>query len=259
MSDALYAERGGAGTPLLVLLHGLGANASVWDGLLPILRERWAGRWIAPDFRGHGRSSHAAPYGYGTHAADVAALLDADDDVVVLGHSMGGVVALALATQWFGVRVHAVAAFAVKPDFDAAGIARIRAVGSAGYRWFDTREAAIERQIAVAGLRGLIAPGDPRAAIGVAESDGKFRIAMDPLANLVLGPELTDALAAAKAPVRFSAGDNDPLVTVEAMRAVAPSAHVFPGRGHNVHVEDPLALWNFAEPFLAEGSSAAAS
>jgi pimeloyl-ACP methyl ester carboxylesterase len=235
---------------LLLLLHGLGANAAVWDGLLPILAARWTGRWMAPDFRGHGRSSHAAPYGYGMHAADVAALLAADDDVVVLAHSMGGPVALALATQWFGVRVRAVVAFAVKPDFNAEEVARIRSVAAAGYRWFDTREAAIERQIAVAGLRGLIAAGDPRAAIGVTASAGKFRIAMDPAANLVLGPELPELVAAAKAPVHFAAGDRDPLVAVEAMRAVDPAAHVFPGGGHNLHVEDPLALWNFAEPLL---------
>ncbi|HEY5349334.1 MAG TPA: alpha/beta hydrolase [Candidatus Lustribacter sp.] len=246
----LYAERGGSGSPLLVLLHGLGANAAVWDDLLPIVRARWAGRWIAPDLRGHGRSSHAAPYGYGTHAADVAALLDAADDVVVLAHSMGGVVGLALATQWFGVRVRTVVAFGVKPDFNAEEIARIRGVGNAGHRWFDTREAAIERQIAVAGLRGLISADDPRATIGIAAAEGKFRIAMDPLANLVLGPELRESLAAADAPVRFAAGDRDPLVAVAAMRAIDPSAHVFPGLGHNVHVEDPLALWEFAAPLL---------
>ena len=250
MRDSLYAERGGSGAPLLVLLHGLGASAAVWDGLVGIVRERWAGRWIAPDLRGHGRSSHAAPYGYGTHAADVAALLDAGDDVVVLAHSMGGVVGLVLATQWFGVRVRAVVAFAVKPGFNAEEVARIRGVAAAGYRWFDTREPAIERQIAVAGLRGLIRADDPRAAIGIAEADGKFRIAMDPAANLVLGPELPELLAAADAPVHFAVGDRDPLVAVDAMRAVDPSAHVFPGCGHNVHVEDPQALWTFAEPFL---------
>jgi pimeloyl-ACP methyl ester carboxylesterase len=250
MPDLLYAERGGSGAPLLVLLHGLGANAAVWDGLLPILAERWNGRWIAPDFRGHGRSSHATPYGYGMHAAGVAALLAANDDVVVLAHSMGGPVGLALATQWYGVRVRTVAAFAVKPDFNAEEVAGIRAVAAKGHRWFDTRAAAIERQIAIAGVRGLIAPDDPRAAIGIVEEAGKFRIAMDPQANLVLGPELPEFLAAARAPVHFAAGDRDALVGVDAMRALDPSAHVFPGLGHNVHVEDPLALWSWAEPLL---------
>jgi pimeloyl-ACP methyl ester carboxylesterase len=175
--------------------------------------------------------------------------------VAVLAHSMGGPVALALATQWFGVRVHSIVAFAVKPDFNAEEVSRIRNVATAGYRWFDTHEAAIERQIAVAGLRGLIDLGDPRAAIGITAANGKFRIAMDPAANLVLGPELPELLAATKAPVHFAAGDRDPLVGVEAMRALDSTAHVFPGRGHNVHVEDPLALWNFAEPFL-RGKSA---
>jgi pimeloyl-ACP methyl ester carboxylesterase len=184
------------------------------------------------------------------HAADVAALLAAGDDVVVLAHSMGGPVGLALATQWFGVRVRALAVFAVKPDFNAEEVGRIRSVAANGYRWFDTRDAAIERQIAVAGLRGLVAPGDPRAALGVAEAAGKFRIAMDPAANLVHGPELPEMLAAARAPVHFAAGDRDPLVAVDAMRAVDPAAHVFSGLGHNVHVEDPLALWNWAEPLL---------
>jgi pimeloyl-ACP methyl ester carboxylesterase len=250
MPNTLYAERGGSGTTVLVLLHGLGASAAVWDGLLPILAERWQGRWIAPDFRGHGRSSHAAPYGYGMHAADVAALLTADDDVVVLAHSMGGPVALALATRWFGVHVRTIAAFAVKPDFNAEEVAGIRTVAAKGHRWFDTRAAAIERQIAVAGLRGLIAPDDSRAAIGIVEEAGKFRIAMDPQANLVLGPELPEMLAAAHAPVHFAAGDRDQLVAVDAMRALDPAAHVFPGLGHNVHVEDPLALWNWAEPLL---------
>jgi pimeloyl-ACP methyl ester carboxylesterase len=254
MREPLFTERGGSGEPILVLLHGLGASAAVWDGLLPILRERWSGRWLAPDMRGHGRSSHAGPYGYGTHAADVAALLDANDDVVVLAHSMGGPVGLALATQWFGVRVRTVVAFGVKPDFNAEEVTRIRAVGATAYRWFDTRAAAIERQIAVAGLRGLIAADDPRAALGIVEADGKFRIAMDPAANLVLGPELPDMLAAAKAPVHFAAGDRDPLIAIENMHAVDPAAHVFPGLGHNAHVEDPQALWHWAEPFLTGGA-----
>jgi pimeloyl-ACP methyl ester carboxylesterase len=248
--DPIFAERGGSGGSVLLLLHGMGGSAAVWDGMIPFVRERWPGRWLAPDFRGHGRSSHAAPYGYGAHAADVAALLDADDDVVVLAHSMGGPIGLALATQWFGVQVRTVVAFAVKPDFNAEEVAAIRAVAGKGIRWFDTREAAIERQIAVAGLRGLIDPADPRAALGITEAGGKFRIAMDPAANLVLGPDLPDMLAAAKSTVHFAAGDQDRIVAVPMMRGLDPSAHVFPDRGHNVHVEDPRAVWEYAEPLL---------
>jgi pimeloyl-ACP methyl ester carboxylesterase len=46
-------------------------------------------------------------YSFGQHAADVAALLRPGEPVVVVGHSMGGVVGLALASGWFGVDVAA--------------------------------------------------------------------------------------------------------------------------------------------------------
>ena len=52
----LYAEEGGSGTDLLVLLHGLGATGAVWAPLLEIIGTRWRGRWFAPDLPGHGSS-----------------------------------------------------------------------------------------------------------------------------------------------------------------------------------------------------------
>ena len=73
--------------------------------MLPIVRERWHGTWVVPDLRGHGRSGHRAPYSYGAYASDIASLLPQDEKVTVIGHSMGGVVALALATGWYGVKV----------------------------------------------------------------------------------------------------------------------------------------------------------
>jgi len=139
---------------------------------------------------------------------------------------MGGPVGLALATQWFGVRVRAVAAFAVKPDFNAEEVAGIRSVAAKGHRWFDTRAAAIERQIAVAGLRGLIAPDDPRAAIGIVEDAGKFASPWIRRRTSCSVRNYRNARCRAGGGV-FFAGDRDPLVGVDAMHAVDPAAHVF--------------------------------
>ena len=102
---SLHVESGGAGRRLLVLLHGLGANGVVWRRLVPILEAHWQGRWTAPDFRGHGRSPYEGPYGYAAHAADVAALIAGEDEVTLLGHSFGGVVAALVGTGWYGPRV----------------------------------------------------------------------------------------------------------------------------------------------------------
>ncbi len=37
----IWAARGGRGEPLMVLLHGMGANASVWERLLPLVERSW--------------------------------------------------------------------------------------------------------------------------------------------------------------------------------------------------------------------------
>ena len=66
---------GGSGAPTLLLMHGAGCVAGVWDGLVDILENKWPGNWIVPDLRGHGRSDHADDYSVGHLAADMASLL----------------------------------------------------------------------------------------------------------------------------------------------------------------------------------------
>src|SRR3954447_1116296 len=103
----LEADCGGSGERLLVLLHGLGATRHVWQPMLQSAFTHWEGSWIAPDLRGHGASGAAANYALGCHASDVGELVSAPgswSEIVVLGHSMGGAVALALASGWFGVK-----------------------------------------------------------------------------------------------------------------------------------------------------------
>lgn len=78
-------------------IHGITANGRSWDTVAAHLPER---RMIAPDLRGRGRSNRLpGPYGLRTHAADLAALVDADGGGprTVIGHSMGAFVAVALA------------------------------------------------------------------------------------------------------------------------------------------------------------------
>ena len=89
----------GRGSPL-VALHGLTASYVTFVGIA----ERLAGRraLFALDLRGRGRSDKPpSPYGMTQHAADVGAAMRSMDlgPSVILGHSMGGFVATALAEQ----------------------------------------------------------------------------------------------------------------------------------------------------------------
>lgn len=98
---ALYYRETGTGRPLLVI-HGSGANADLSEEAVRSLSEHH--RVITYDRRGHSRSgSQPAPLGgyLKRQANDAAALLQALDaaPAIVVGWSMGGVIALCLALE----------------------------------------------------------------------------------------------------------------------------------------------------------------
>ena len=240
----IHTESGGSGGPVLVLLHGIGGNAAVWNRMLPVVERRWPGRWIAADLRGHGRSAHAPPYGYAVFAADVAnAIGSPDDELVLLGHSMGGVVAMALATGWFGVRVRHVFAFGVKIGWTADEVGQMQGLAARPAKVFDSCAEAAERYLRVSGLAGLVGPDSPEALAGVVEAEGGFRLATDQGIYAAVGPAVGEFHRAANAPVRLAAGEADPMVSLAEMQALDPQAALLPGLGHNCHVEAPERVW----------------
>jgi 3-oxoadipate enol-lactonase len=93
----LAYERRGTGSPL-VLLHGYPLDHHLWDAVAPLLETTF--ELIIPDLRGFGGSSTVdSDYGMEDFAADIAALLDRLEikKTAIVGHSMGGYVALAFA------------------------------------------------------------------------------------------------------------------------------------------------------------------
>jgi len=93
----LRVFRGGEGRPLL-LLHGFGGAAWNFTELAPLLPGR---RLLVPDLPGHGGSEPLPAPSLAAFADAVATLLD--EPTAVLGHSMGGVVALRLAERHPGL------------------------------------------------------------------------------------------------------------------------------------------------------------
>jgi len=94
--ELAYARRG-KDTPL-VLLHGFPLDHHLWDDVSPLLEDTFD--LILPDLRGFGESTTVdAPYTMDDYASDIAGLLDqlGIQKAAVVGHSMGGYVALAFA------------------------------------------------------------------------------------------------------------------------------------------------------------------
>ncbi|MFD0819111.1 alpha/beta fold hydrolase, partial [Micromonospora zhanjiangensis] len=114
MTGDVRLRGGGSGQRLLLLLHGLGATGEVWNPSRPLLTHGWPGRWLAVDLPGHGGSEPLPEYSCLTLAERIAKTLPVDDRMVVLGHSLGGAVGLALAGRRFDLPVAAVVALGVK-------------------------------------------------------------------------------------------------------------------------------------------------
>jgi 3-oxoadipate enol-lactonase len=85
--------------PVVVMLHGLLADRSIFSDLRESLGDRY--RVIAPDARGHGASATLANQWYtvGELAQDVLAILDAEgiSEAHLIGHELGGATALEVA------------------------------------------------------------------------------------------------------------------------------------------------------------------
>ncbi len=98
--DWAYMERG-EGEPALVLLHGYTGCWQDFEGPLPALAEER--RVVVPELPGHGGSSRLAPdaYTFDHMTALLIEFLDAvrDGPVHLLGHSMGGMLALRVALR----------------------------------------------------------------------------------------------------------------------------------------------------------------
>ena len=95
----LHFKQLGHGEPL-VLLHGLFGQSDNWFGVAPKLAEKF--HVFAPDLRNHGHSPHHPEMDYPLMAADVEKFFDAQkiESAHVIGHSMGGKVAMQLALDF---------------------------------------------------------------------------------------------------------------------------------------------------------------
>ena len=234
--------RGGAGEPVLVLLHGLGGSGAVWQGLADLLPGQWPGSWDSPDRPGHGRSDPLPRYTFGALAAAVADVLEPGRTHAVLGHSLGGVVGLVLASGWFGVPVSAVCGLGIKVRWSPEELARAAELSARPSRVFASRAEAADRALKVAGLSGLLAPGSPLVDPGLREAGDGWRLALDPAAFAVGAPDLPGLLAASRATVTLAAGEHDPMSPKHHLSALVTDPVVLPGLGHNAHVESPAAV-----------------
>jgi pimeloyl-ACP methyl ester carboxylesterase len=239
----LWQERRGSGAPVLLFLHGLGATGEVWRGAFD-LAAGWPGTRVLVDLPGHGRSGRLDGYSYTDHAIALRALLGPEPGpVMVAGHSMGGFIGILLSAERFDLEVRAVLGLGIKVRWSEEDVEGMRRRAAQPVRWFDTREEAASRYLRSVGLDGVAGLPEPLVDSGIAEVDGRWRLAFDPLANGVGRPDMAAALAEARTAVTLARGSGDQLVSADDLQALPCERRELPGLGHNAHVEDPAAAW----------------
>ena len=252
---------GGAGPPV-VLIHGIGGAATNWTELAPLLARRR--RVLVPDLPGHGRSARLpvlddlAPL-----AAHVAAVAEVEraSPVAVVGHSMGGLVALRLAVS----RPDAVSALVL---VETAGISSATQRAEVALAF----AGVLEPMKRLASLRDVIA-GSPRLrrlAFAYWGSDDPAALSPAAVLGLLEGAAgVTDYARAAKAivkedprrqlhlvrsPALLVWGSRDRIVPIadgfEFARRLRAPIRTVAGAGHLLTAERPAECADIIERFL---------
>ena len=249
-----YRVFGDPASPALMLIHGLFGSSANWGSLA----RRLTGPFhvVVPDLRNHGQSPWVPEQSYPAMAEDLASLMDdrAIDRAILVGHSMGGKVAMQFALTW-PARVRGLVVVDIAPvDYrrnfqdvlDALTAVDLDRLGS---------RAEAEHQLAGAipapGLRAFLLQN-------LVKKDGawRWRIHLPALADAqseITGfPTPTDRYPA---PALFLHGERSDYVQPghhALIHRLFPAAEIeaVPGAGHWVYADQPQAFVDRLQGFL---------
>jgi 2-succinyl-6-hydroxy-2,4-cyclohexadiene-1-carboxylate synthase len=235
--------------PTVVLMHGFTHTGRSWNPVVTALGERYTA--IAPDIRGHGRSSGASPVTLEAVVEDVAAL--APPRFTLAGYSMGGRIALHVALA-HPDRVERLLLIGASPGIADPGGRRARR--EADERLADEIERSTIELFAARWAQTPVLGGLPPAVAAAAHTD-RLRSTPEGLARALRGlgtgalAPVWDRLGELTMPVTLAVGERDRKfrALAEEMATAIPSAEVavVAGAGHAAHLEAPeqiaRALW----------------
>jgi pimeloyl-ACP methyl ester carboxylesterase len=239
-----------------VLLHGITGSSKTWEDLIPRLSRHY--RVIAPDLIGHGESAKPpGDYSLGAYANLLRDLLEAlgEERGTIVGHSLGGGVALQFAYQYpercerlvlvssggLGREVHPILRAAALPGAELIlpwlSLAAARGVGT------------IVRALGHLGFRGSTDLAEAwRSFVSLGESEARRAFLTTVRGIIDLGGQRVSAVdklyLAADMPTLIVWGARDPLIPVThafGAHQITPQSRleIFPRAGHYPYLDDP--------------------
>ena len=252
----LYSRKVGENGPDFVVLHGLFGSGKNWRSFAGSLEEDFQ-VWTL-DARNHGDSPHADSMSYQQMAEDVVRFFDGNEleNVILLGHSMGGKTAMQLALQ-FPDRIAALIVVDIAPvcyDHQQKQLKLIEAMQGL-HLAAEMSRSDIEKKLA------LKIPEKRLLSFlmtNLYRQNGQFqwRIGLEQIAAgmpyLLNYPELNSVF---KGPVQFIGGENSAYLKFEyhaLIRKKFPESRIamLKNCGHWLHIEQPAAFQKTVNEFL---------
>jgi len=262
MSTPAFTDVGWPTQPAVVFLHGVGGGRQGWaPQQAHVAALGW--RSLAWDMPGYGDSPRVTPYDFAQLAQALWQMLDAAhiDQAVLVGHSMGAMVALQAWTQ-NPARIRGLLLAASSPafghadgDFQKQFLAQRLAPLEAGKTMGDIADQLIPTLAAPGGAAAPAIPATLKSAHQSmsAVSPATYRAALHALVQF----EQRAALPTLSVPVLCLAAEHDrtaPPAVVERMAQKIPGARYtcLALAGHLLHYEQPEAFNAELEKFLKD-------
>jgi pimeloyl-ACP methyl ester carboxylesterase len=235
-----YQDRGTG--PVVVLLHGFLEDSSLWNFLMPSIQNNF--RTLLIDLPGHGLSEPLDEVQeMGLIAEAVAAVLDSCkvDKATIIGHSMGGYIAMAFA-DLFPEKLEGLCLFHSHPfeDVPMKKLERLRIVDAIEAGKKDFIRLALPNFIASQNQERLQSEIEQMIRVGEQTSLEGVKLA---LKGMALRQDCSHLLATLNCSKFVVIGDSDPSVPVDRLLSFCKDkkiAHsLIKGCGHMGYIEQP--------------------
>lgn len=261
MSIELHHRISGEGEPL-ILLHGLFGSLDNLGVIARGLQDNW--QIHALDLRNHGKSPHVETMTYSEMADDVLAYMDAQglEKAAILGHSMGGKVAMQLALKAperiAGIIVADISPVSYQPRHDHV-LEGLKALDTSALRSRQDADRALSQYVDEAGVRQFLLKN--LAPVSADEKDGsgasyRWRLNLPVIdrnyAELSRAPEGDGPY---EGPVLFIKGADSAYIQTkhrDTIMGLFPNAdlRIIEGTGHWLHAEKPDTFVALCRRFL---------
>jgi esterase len=240
--DFVYTEFGKPASEPLIILHGFFASSRNWRQIAEKLSDQF--HVYVPDMRNHGASPHHPAMDYPSMAGDLKMFIERHGlkNANLLGHSMGGKVAMWFALNYPGLVNKLIIADIAPVTYSHSFNRTIQALKALPLAELTSRKQAefrLAEELPDPSYRQFLLQN-----LVLSEGRYRWRINLDVFYNMA--PNITafpdtDQLAPYKGKVLFIAGENSDFVNMEEIAPLFPTAilSIIPDAGHWLHVQQP--------------------